>query len=169
MRVFIKGILVAFMMTIGVAFVNQGAVAAEEEGANMAKVTGIGGVFFLSRGKGKDLSAWYEKHLGIQLEDFGAAILKWDADTAEDKGMTVWAVADSDSDWFGPSDATFMINYRVDDLERMIDQLTAEGIDIVKGPEYHENGVFAWIMDPDGNKIELWEPKIWDDKNKKEM
>ena len=133
----------------------------------MAKVTGIGGVFFLSQGTGSDLSSWYAKHLGMQLEDFGAAILKWQDDTAEDEGTTVWHVADNDSDWFSPSESRFMINYRVDDLEAMVEQLTAADIDILQGPEYHENGVFAWIIDPEGNKIELWEPKIWDEKNKK--
>ncbi len=133
----------------------------------MAKVTGIGGVFFLSKGEGKRLSAWYAKHLGLQMEPFGAAILRWEDDVAEDKGNTVWHVADHDSDWFSPSKSSFMINYRVDDLEAMIEQLTAAGIDILQGPEYHENGGFAWIMDPEGNKIELWEPKIWDEKNKK--
>ena len=133
----------------------------------MARVTGIGGVFFLSRGRGKDLSSWYTKHLGMEPEDFGAVVLNWQDDQAEDKGMTVWHVADHDSDWFSPSESGFMINYRVDDLEAMIEQLTAADIDIVKGPEYHENGAFAWIMDPEGNKVELWEPKIWDDKNKK--
>ena len=134
----------------------------------MAKVTGIGGVFILSRGKGKDLAAWYEKHLGMKREEFGGVVLQWEEDTAEDKGLTVWGVGDSDSTWFKPSDARFMINYRVDDLEKMIEQLTAAGIEIQQGPEYHENGVFAWIMDPEGNKVELWEPKLWDDKNKRE-
>jgi predicted enzyme related to lactoylglutathione lyase len=133
----------------------------------MAKVTGIGGVFFKSRGDAKSLSAWYEKHLGLKLEDFGASILSWKDDTAEDEGMTVWCVADSDSDWFSPSESTLMIDYRVDDMQAMVEQLAAAGVDILKGPEYHENGVFAWFMDPDGNKIELWEPKIWDEKNKK--
>ena len=125
----------------------------------MARVTGIGGVFFLSRGDAKSLSSWYEKHLGIKLEDFGAAILNWKDDKAEDGGMTVWHVAERDSDWFSPSDPPFMINYRVDDMEAMVAQLEAAGIEILKGPEYHENGVFAWIMDPEGNKVELWEPK----------
>jgi len=134
----------------------------------MAKVTGIGGVFFLSRGDEKVLRSWYEKHLGMKLEDFGGVILKWEVDAAEDKGMTVWHVADRDSDWFEPSESRFMINYRVDDLETLVKQLTAAGVDIQKGPEYHENGVFAWIMDPEGNKVELWEPKIWDDKNQQE-
>ena len=133
----------------------------------MARVTGIGGVFFRSRDEGKTLSSWYEKHLGMRLEDFGCAILKWENDTAEDKGITVWNIADRDSEWFKPSDSTFMINYRVDDLEAMIEQLNAAGIQILQGPEYHENGVFAWIMDPEGNKVELWEPKVWDEKNKK--
>lgn len=167
MRTIAKVMCVAFIVTIACAAVDRNATADEEEEAGVAKVTGIGGVFFLSRGKGQALSAWYEKHLGIRLEEYGAAILKWDDDTAEDNGTTVWAVADQDSDWFGPSESTFMINYRVNDLKAMVEQLTAEGIDILKGPEYHENGVFAWIMDPDGNKIELWEPKVWDDKNKK--
>jgi predicted enzyme related to lactoylglutathione lyase len=133
----------------------------------MAKVTGIGGVFFLSSGKGHTLSSWYEKHLGMSLEDWGGAILQWEDDAAEDKGMTVWNIADSDSDWFGPSRSSFMINYRVDNMDAMLMQLIQSGIKILKGPEYAENGVFAWIMDPEGNKIELWEPKTWDEKNKK--
>jgi len=133
----------------------------------MARVTGIGGVFFKTKADHKALASWYQEHLGIVLEDFGGAVLNWQLDTSEDKGLTVWHVADRDSDWFSPSESTFMINYRVDDLEAMVEQLTAASIDILKGPEYHENGAFAWLLDPEGNKIELWEPKIWDEKNKK--
>jgi predicted enzyme related to lactoylglutathione lyase len=132
----------------------------------MARVTGIGGVFFKSRGDGAALAAWYQKHLGMPLEAFGAAILRWPDDTAEDRGLTVWSVAGSESKWFSPSDSSFMINYRVDDLGALLEQLRADGVAIVQGPESAENGKFAWIMDPDGNKVELWEPKIWDDKNK---
>lgn len=127
----------------------------------MAKVTGIGGVFFKSKTDKKTLANWYAKHLGIELADFGGAILKWAADTASDGGMTVWSTADAESDWFSPSSSNFMINYRVDDMAGIIAQLTDAGIPIHKGPEMHENGSFAWIMDPDGNKIELWEPKAW--------
>ena len=132
----------------------------------MAKVTGVGGVFLKSRGDGKALAAWYQRHLGLRLEDFGGAILKWPEDTAEDRGLTVWHVASNDSQWFSPSESSFMINYRVDDLDELVGQLRAGAVDVVQGPESHENGKFAWIMDPDGNKVELWEPKLWDEKNK---
>jgi len=132
----------------------------------MAKITGIGGVFFKSKGDNAELAKWYQEHLGMPAEDWGGAILRWPDDKAEDKGLTVWHLAASDSKWFSPSDSSFMINYRVDNLDDMISQLRASGVEIVKGPESAENGKFAWVMDPDGNKVELWEPMLWDDKNK---
>lgn len=132
----------------------------------MAKITGIGGVFFKSRNDRAALVAWYEKHLGMQLESFGGAVLRWPDDPAEDKGLTVWHVAEKGSEWFSPSDSPFMINYRVDNLEEMIAQLKADGVEVLSGPESHQNGKFAWILDLDGNKVELWEPMLWDEKNK---
>ncbi len=124
----------------------------------MAKVTGIGGVFFKSRNNSAELVAWYQKYLGFSLESWGGAILKWPDDKGGDKGLTVWTVAEKDSQWFSPSDSSFMINYRVDNLDEMIVQLKAGGIDLVKGPDVDETGKFAWVMDPEGNKVELWEP-----------
>ena len=132
----------------------------------MARITGIGGVFFKSRGDGAALAAWYRRHLGMALEDFGGAVLRWPEDKADDGGLTVWHVADKDSQWFSPSDSSFMINYRIDNMSEMLAQLKQNGIEIWKGPDSHENGKFAWILDPDGNKVELWEPMLWDDKNK---
>jgi predicted enzyme related to lactoylglutathione lyase len=132
----------------------------------MAKVTGIGGVFFKSTGDSAALAAWYQKHLGLKLEDWGGAILRWPDDKAEDEGLTVWSVAKKDTKWFSPSNAAFMINYRVDNLAELLEQLRAGGVEIVQGPDSAENGKFAWIMDPDGNKVELWEPKLWDDAGK---
>jgi catechol 2,3-dioxygenase-like lactoylglutathione lyase family enzyme len=132
----------------------------------MARVTGIGGVFFKSKGDRAALADWYRKHLGMHLESFGGAILRWPDDTAEDKGLTVWHVADAGSKWFAPSTAPFMINYRVDNLDEMLEGLRGAGVQVVGGPDAAENGKFAWILDPDGNKVELWEPMIWDDKNK---
>ncbi len=132
----------------------------------MPHVTGIGGVFFKAKGDHKALAAWYSENLGIKLEPYGSAVFEWPTDTAEDKGVTVWHVAEKNTDWFGPSESSFMINYRVDDMVGLLAKLRGAGVNILKGPESHENGKFAWIMDPDGNKIELWEPKIWDEKNK---
>lgn len=127
----------------------------------MARVTGIGGVFFRAREDSRALAAWYEKHLGMNPESFGGVILNWQDDTADDKGLTVWHVAEKDSEWFSPSKSPFMINYRIDDMAGMIEQLKRGGVDILQGPESHENGKFAWIMDPEGNKVELWEPRLW--------
>jgi predicted enzyme related to lactoylglutathione lyase len=132
----------------------------------MAKVTGIGGVFFKSTGDHKKLAEWYRQNLGIQLEPWGGAVLRWPEDKANDSGLTVWHVAAKSTEWFSPSAASFMINYRIDDMAGMLAQLTQNGVEIFKGPESHENGKFAWVLDPDGNKIELWEPMAWDEQNK---
>lgn len=132
----------------------------------MAKVTGIGGVFFKSTRDNKALADWYARNLGLQLEPWGGALLKWSDDKAEDGGMTVWTVAERDSQWFNPSTASFMINYRVDDLDALLAHVRANGVEVLNGPETHENGKFAWILDPDGNKVELWQPMAWDDARK---
>jgi len=132
----------------------------------MAKVTGIGGVFFKSAGKGSELGDWYAKNLGIKLEPWGGAIINWTDDEQKDGGLTVWNAANHDTKWFSPSESSFMINYRVDNMDEMLEQLRANGVEIIQGLESHENGKFAWIMDPDGNKVELWEPMLWDEKNK---
>jgi predicted enzyme related to lactoylglutathione lyase len=132
----------------------------------MAKVTGIGGVFIKSKGKGSELAEWYKTNLGLDLESWGGSILKWPEDKAEDGGLTVWSSADHDSKWFSPSESSFMINYRIDNMDEMLEQLKQNGVEIVGGPDSAENGKFAWIMDPDGNKVELWEPMNWDPKNK---
>ena len=124
----------------------------------MARITGVGGVFFKSKGDGKALAAWYQKHLGLVPEPWGGTILKWPDDKAEDRGLTVWHVAGHDSKWFSPSEASFMINYRVDNLDELLEQLRAGGVEVIKGPDADDNGKFAWILDPDGNKVELWEP-----------
>jgi predicted enzyme related to lactoylglutathione lyase len=130
----------------------------------MAKVTGIGGVFFKSRTNHKELAAWYARHLGFVLEEWGGAILRWPEDRAEDGGVTAWHVAEKNSEWFHPSESSFMINYRVDDLDALLTQLRRDGVTILKGPDADENGRFAWIMDPDGNKVELWQPALRDGK-----
>jgi predicted enzyme related to lactoylglutathione lyase len=133
----------------------------------MAKVTGIGGVFLKCKGDAAALAEWYREHLGMPLESWGGAILRWPDDKANDAGLTVWNLASHDSQWFSPSDSAFMINYRVDDLDALLVQLQAAGVAVIGGPEAHENGKFAWIMDPDGNKVELWQPMAWNENNKR--
>ncbi|HWC45724.1 MAG TPA: VOC family protein [Casimicrobiaceae bacterium] len=132
----------------------------------MARVTGIGGVFFKTKSDRKALADWYHKHLGLPLESFGGAIFRWPDDPADDGGVTVWHVADAASKWFSPSDAQFMINYRVDNLDQMLADLRAAGVQVVGGPDADDNGKFAWILDLDGNKVELWEPGNPNEKKK---
>jgi catechol 2,3-dioxygenase-like lactoylglutathione lyase family enzyme len=124
------------------------------------RVTGIGGVFFKARNP-KTLSVWYREKLGVAVRD-GAEWSPFEWREREDParvGMTVWALFRSDSTYFAPGRAAFMINYRVRDLDRMLAQLRALGVAV--GPKVTEefNGKFAWVVDPEGNKIELWEPK----------
>src|ERR1700733_12857267 len=112
----------------------------------MAKITGIGGVFIKAKTDEKALREWYKKNLGIKLDDWGGCALEWTEDKAEDKGATAWMVAAPSTKWFSPSESTFMINYRIDNMDEMIAQLKSGGVELLKGPEYHENGAFAWVM-----------------------
>ena len=123
----------------------------------MPQVTGIGGVFIKSKDH-KALAAWYAKNLGITIQPWGGAVFRWKEDKTADKGATAWDIVDINNDRFSPSEANFMINYRVDDLLGMIAGLKKAGVKILKDLESSEYGKFASIMDPDGNKIELWEP-----------
>ena len=123
----------------------------------MKRVTGIGGVFF----KCKDPEAmyqWYEKHLGIKREH-GFVTFPWrNADNPDEEGMTAWSLFPQDTKYFNPSASPFMINYRVENLEALLEALRAEGVEVDPKVEAHEYGKFGWITDPEGNRIELWEP-----------
>ena len=122
----------------------------------MAKVTGIGGVFFKSTRDNAALAAWYRKHLGMALEDFGGAILRWPDDKADDQGLTVWHVAGKDSQWFSPSKSSFIRSTTASTTSASCWSSCVRRVwKSSEGPESHENGKFAWIMDPDENKVEL--------------
>jgi len=125
----------------------------------MKRVTGVGGIFFKAENPEK-LYEWYEKHLGIKREPHGGgAELHWREDeNPERRGTTVWALFKKDSKYFDPSHAPFMLNYRVDDLDALLEALKGEGVQIDPKREDYDYGRFAWIIDPEGNKIELWEP-----------
>jgi len=122
----------------------------------MKRVTGIGGIFFKSPDP-KALSAWYREHLGLDVSDWGGAVFDWGGpDSAA--GATVWSPFAQDTQYMAPSTASFMINFRVHDLDALLDALRAEGCNVVGEPQSSEQGKFGWVMDPDGNKVELWEP-----------
>ncbi len=124
----------------------------------MKRVTGIGGVFFKSKDP-KALGAWYKNHLGIDVEEWGGTAFRWKGtDNPEGIGTTVWSPFSADTNYFSPSAATFMINYRVEDLHALLAVLRDEGVEVEAKVEESEFGKFGWVLDPEGNKIELWEP-----------
>ena len=125
----------------------------------MARITGLGGVFFKARDP-KALLSWYRNHLGLTPEpESDSAVFEWrDALDPARKGHTVFAMFRDDSRYFEPSSKSFMVNFRVADLHRVLGELRAEGIQVDDKVEESEFGRFGWIMDPEGNRIELWEP-----------
>jgi predicted enzyme related to lactoylglutathione lyase len=124
----------------------------------MAKVTGIGGVFFKAQDPEK-MRIWYREHLGIDATPEGGAVFEWrEAGDSNRRGMTVWAVFPQDTRYFDPSRAPFMVNYRVTNLRETLAELRAKGVPVDERVEESEFGRFGWITDPEGNRIELWEP-----------
>lgn len=123
----------------------------------MARVTGVGGVFIRSKDP-KALAAWYAEHLGIELEAYGGASLKWTDEVPPGTGQTVWSTFAEDTTYFGEGHQAVMINYRVDDLDALVEQLAAKGVWVDPKREDESYGKFAWIRDLDGNRLELWQP-----------
>ena len=124
----------------------------------MKRVTGIGGIFFKAQDPAA-LQAWYKKHLGIDVQAWGGTSFTWtDADGKPTPGTTAWSILAAGSDYFAPSKANFMVNYRVDDLATLLQALREEGCNVLDKTDDSEFGKFGWVMDPEGNKIELWQP-----------
>ena len=123
----------------------------------MKRVTGIGGIFF----KAKDapsLRAWYQRHLGIDVQEWGGAAFSWsDAEGKPTAGTTIWSVSPAED---GHLAAPFMINYRVEDLHGLVKVLREEGCNVLDKIDESDYGKFAWVMDPEGNKVELWQPPV---------
>ncbi len=121
----------------------------------MKRVTGLGGIFFKSRDP-KALSAWYSRRLGIDIEEWGGAVFHWKGPANPDGvGTTIWSPFPDDASHFS---APFMINYRVHDLHALLETLRAEGVQVEEAVEESEYGKFGWVIDPDGNRVELWQP-----------
>lgn len=123
----------------------------------MARVTGIGGVFLKARDP-RALAAWYAQNLNLTLADHGGITFLWSDEVPEKTGTTAWSFFPPDTEYFGSGPQTAMINYRVDDLEGLLTQLRAAGVNIDPKREVAPYGKFAWITDPEGNRLELWQP-----------
>ena len=124
----------------------------------MKRVTGIGGIFF----NAKDpvaLRTWYQKHLGIDVQEWGGTAFRWTDDAGgPTAGTTVWSIGGADGNHFAPSTSSFMINYRVADLQALLQTLRNEGCNVLEKIDDSDYGKFGWVMDPEGNKVELWQP-----------
>lgn len=130
-----------------------------------SRVLGLGGLFFTAEDP-KALAAWYQQHLGFDVQAFGAtqfAMFSVDKQPAGSYG--VWSAFDSKTEYFQPSTKGFMLNLMVDDLSQALKQVEAGGATLVGEPESHEYGHFGWFMDPEGNKIELWQPPVVEQKS----
>ena len=125
----------------------------------MKRVTGIGGVFFKAEDP-KKLREWYGKHLGLEMEEWGTTFFWTDPNypEAKGKGRTVWSAFEKNTTYFDPSLKAYMFNYRVENLVELLKLLRTEGVTVIDQIEELPYGKFGWIMDPEGNKIELWEP-----------
>jgi predicted enzyme related to lactoylglutathione lyase len=122
------------------------------------RVGGIGGIFFKARDP-KALAEWYRVHLGLPVEPWGGAALRWAGEhNPGGVGSTIWSPFAADTGYFAPSEASFMVNYRVADLHALLAALRTEGCNVVDKVEESEYGKFGWVLDPEGNKLELWEP-----------
>ncbi|WP_229418578.1 VOC family protein [Pseudoduganella flava] len=128
------------------------AAAAEPTG----HVTGIGGIFFKAQDP-KALAKWYRDTLGLPLQPWSGALLRYDAPDHPPK--LTWQAFPASTTYFAPSTNTFMINFAVDDMEALLARLATRGVMPLKRSDDDPNGKFAWILDPEGNKVELWEPK----------
>ena len=122
----------------------------------MKRVTGLGGIFFKCK-DAKKLKAWYGEHLGLPVNDYGANFEWRDDENPEKKGTTVWRPFPDTTNYFEPSQKQFMINYRVENLEWVVEQLKKEGVTILDEIQTYDYGKFVHILDPEDNKIELWE------------
>lgn len=124
----------------------------------MNRVTGIGGIFFNARDP-VALLAWYQRHLGIDVQAWGGTAFTWtDAAGNPTTGTTVWSIGAADGEPFAPSRSTFMVNYRVADLTALLAALRDEGCDVLEKSDDSEYGKFGSVIDPEGNKVELWQP-----------
>jgi len=147
--------LIATSFLLG--FASKTIISNKNKNTQMKKVTGIGGIFFKCKDP-KAINEWYKAHLGLNTSPYGTSFEWREAEDSAKKGITQWAPFADSTKYFEPSTKDFMINYRVENLEALVEQLKNEGVTIVDKIEGSEYGKFVHVLDPEGNKIELWEP-----------
>ena len=152
-------IALALAATFGLGFAFKTITTKQnKDKTTMKKVTGIGGIFFKCKDP-KKMKEWYKTHLGLNTNDYGANFEWREASDSTKKGSTTWSPFSETTKYFEPSTKDFMINYRVDNLEGLVEQLKKEGVTITDTIETYDYGKFVHIIDMEGNKVELWEPK----------
>lgn len=121
------------------------------------KVTGIGGIFFKTKNP-EAIKTWYSKNLGLSTDKYGALFEFRQSENPDKKGYLQWSPFDEDTEYFKPSEKDFMVNFRVENLEELVDELKLAGATILDDIEIFDYGKFVHVLDPENNKIELWEP-----------
>lgn len=143
-----------FLLSLTLLSITGLAIAASAPPAG--HITGVGGIFFKAKDP-KTLAAWYRDVLGMPVEAWGGAALRYDA--PKHPPALAWNAFPATTNYFAPSTSGLMINYAVDDMDALLARLRSKGVAILKRDDNDPNGRFAWILDPEGNKVELWEPK----------
>lgn len=152
-----KLLILALAISFGFGFAFNSVLTKKVKGqTNMKRVTGIGGIFFKCKDP-KKIKEWYKTHLGLNTNEYGATFEWKDADDSTKKGSTTWSPFAESTKYFEPSSKDFMINYRVENLEALVEELKKEGVTVLDNIETYDYGKFVHILDIEGNKVELWE------------
>jgi predicted enzyme related to lactoylglutathione lyase len=151
---FLVTLVLAATFSLGFAF--KSITLTQTNPNNMKKVTGIGGVFFKCKNP-KETTEWYKKHLGLDTNPYGATFEWYEGPDSTTKAQTQWTPFPETTNYFGTSNQNFMINYRVENLEALVEELKKEGVTIVDKIEAYDYGKFVHILDGEGNKVQLWE------------
>lgn len=149
--------ILALVTSFCFGFAFKSILTTQNQPTKMRKATGIGGIFFKCKDPDK-MREWYQKHLGLATNEHGAVFEWYQGADSTRKGFTQWSPFAETTKYFGPSTRDFMINYRVENIGALVEQLKKEGVTIVDNIESYAYGKFVHILDAEGNKIELWEP-----------
>lgn len=150
-------IVFAFAIAFGAGYAFNAVISGKAENKPLKRVKAIGGIFFKSSNP-DSLKAWYRKHLGFNTDEYGTNFKWYQGADSTKVGYTLWAPFSAKTKYFEPSVKDFMFNFIVDDLSALVEQLKVEGVTLTDTIETYSYGKFVHIMDPEGNKIELWEP-----------